>query len=288
MNNNQFTIAAPWSAVSIIVLVAGTLAAGQAAAGGLSVYEVGTADVGLASAGYGARAQDASTVLTNPAGMTRLEGRQVLLSGQVLWANTEFSAGSGTSPLLGSEDGGRVLGSDGWFLGGGGFMSYSLSPDLKLGLALTGNFGSPLEYDKDWVGRYYVQKATMLGISFLPSIAYKVTDKLSLGASLNAMYGIYKNQVAINNVDPRFADGRLKLDDQTWGWGANLGLLYEIDQGTRLGLTWKLAGGSRLQVPGEVLESRPGHRDGIRQPRVAEFQDQGRDQGPPAVDGQPL
>ena len=41
-------------------------------AGGLLLYEVGTADVGLASAGYSARAQDASTVFTNPAGMTRL------------------------------------------------------------------------------------------------------------------------------------------------------------------------------------------------------------------------
>ena len=48
------------------------VAVGEAGAGGLSLYEVGTADVGLASAGYGARAQDASTVLTNPAGMTRL------------------------------------------------------------------------------------------------------------------------------------------------------------------------------------------------------------------------
>jgi long-chain fatty acid transport protein len=77
-----------------------------------------------------------------------------------------------------------------------------VSPELKLGFALTGNFGAPLEYDEDWVGRYYVQETTVLGLSFLPSIAYKVSDKLSLGASLNAMYGIYKNQVAINNVNP--------------------------------------------------------------------------------------
>jgi len=238
MNDKQFRLAAPWSAVSIIALCAGTLAAGQALAGGLIAYEVGAADVGLASAGYSARAQDASTVLTNPAGMTRLDGRQFLLAGQVFWANTEFNAGSGTSPELGTNDGGRAVGSNGWFLGGGPFLSYSLSPDLKLGFALTGNFGAPLEYDKDWVGRYYAQKATMLGISFLPSIAYKITDKLSLGASLNAMYGIYENQVAINNVDPRFGDGRLKLDDETWGWGANLGLLYEINEDTRLGLTW--------------------------------------------------
>jgi long-chain fatty acid transport protein len=225
-------------ALTAIVLCAGALGAGRAVAGGLLTYEVGTADVGLASAGFNARAQDASTVFTNPAGMTRLQGNQFLASGQVLWANTKFSIDSGTSPELGSDDGGYLIGSSGWFLGGGGFFSYSVSPELKLGFALTGNFGAPEEYDDNWVGRFYVQKTTLLGLSLLPSIAYKVTDKLSLGASLNAMYGIYKDQVAINNIDPIFGDGRLKLDDNTWGWGANLGLLYEFSPATRFGLTW--------------------------------------------------
>jgi long-chain fatty acid transport protein len=243
---------------AVLAFCAGTLAAGSAGAGGLLAYEVGTADVGLASAGYGARAQDASTVFTNPAGMTRLDGTQVLVAGQLFWANTNFSIDSGTSPLLGRDDGGRAVGSNGWFLGGGPFVSYSLSPDLKLGFALTGNFGAPLSYDDDWVGRYYVQETTMLGISFLPSIAYKVSDKLSLGASVNAMYGIYKNQVAINNVDPRFGDGRLKLDDNTWGWGGNLGLLYEIDAGTRLGLTWSSQVNLDFKAPLEFSGIAPG------------------------------
>lgn len=216
----------------------GVLLPRLAMAGGLMVYEVGTADVGLASAGYNARAQDASTVFTNPAGMTRLEGMQFLGSGQVIWSNTQFSIDSGTSPGLGSEDGDYVVGSNGWVPGGGGFFSYSVSPELKLGLALAGNFGAPLEYDEDWVGRYYVQETTLLGMSVLPSIAYKFTDKLSLGASVNAMYGIYKNKIAINNVNPTYGDGKLKLDDTEWGWGVNLGLLYEINPDTRIGLTW--------------------------------------------------
>jgi long-subunit fatty acid transport protein len=70
----------------------------EAGAGGIIAYEIGTADVGLASAGYSARAQDASTVLTNPAGMTRLEGNQFLFAGQLDYGRTEFSVGSGTSP----------------------------------------------------------------------------------------------------------------------------------------------------------------------------------------------
>jgi long-chain fatty acid transport protein len=240
------------------MLVLGMLGANPAMSGGLSVYEIGTADVGLASAGYNARAQDASTVFTNPAGMTRLEGAQFLGSGQLDYSNLKFSIDSGTSPGLGSDDGGRAFGWDGWFLGGGGFFSYSVSPEFKLGLALTGNFGAPLEYDDNWVGRYYVQKATMLGLSILPSIAYKFTDSLSLGASLNAMYGKYENQVAINNIDPAFGDGQLKMDDNEWGWGANLGLLYEFSAGTRLGLTWNSQVDLDFSAPAEFSNLAPG------------------------------
>jgi len=227
-------------------------------AGGISLYEVGSADVGLASAGYGARAQDASTVLTNPAGMTRLDGTQVLAAGQLLWGDVKFSVGSGTSPALGSGDGGFTVGQNGWFLGGGGFASYSVSPDLKLGMALTGNFGMPLNYDDDWVGRYYVQKATMLGMSFMPTVAYKVSDKVSVGAGLNAMYGIYKNQVAINNVNPAYGDGQLKMEDQTWGWGANIGVLYEPDPRTRFGLVWNSQINLDFKSPLEFSNLAPG------------------------------
>jgi len=228
----------PWQgALTVIALGIGALTAGPAAAGGLIAYEIGTADVGLASAGYNVRAQDASTVFTNPAGMTRLEGTQVLGSGQLLWGNTKFSIGEGTSGALGTDDDGYAVGWSGWFLGGGGFLSYSVSPELKLGFAFTGNFGAPLDYDDGWVGRYYVQETTLLGLSLLPSIAYKVTDQFSVGASLNAMYGIYKNQVAVNNIIG--TDGQLKIEDNTWGFGFNLGLLYELDPRTRLGVNVK-------------------------------------------------
>jgi len=211
----------------------GALAANTAAAGGISLYEVGTADVGLASAGYSARAQDASTVLTNPAGMTRLAGDQLTLGAQLLYADLGFSAGQGTSPALGSDNGGNPIG---WFPGGGMFYSHSVSPDLKVGLAITGNFGSVVKYDAGWVGRYRAQEGTLLGVSILPSAAWRVNENLSVGASLNAMYGKLKNEVAVNNIIG--PDGSLALDDNTWGFGANAGLLYEIDRGTRLGITY--------------------------------------------------
>ena len=52
-----------------------SLIAPSTQAGGLYLYELGTPDVGTAAAGWSARAQDAATVFTNPAGMTRLENK---------------------------------------------------------------------------------------------------------------------------------------------------------------------------------------------------------------------
>ncbi len=256
MVTSRVKMAARHPALTVIALCMGALSAGQAAAGGLIAYEVGTADVGLASAGYNARAQDASTVFTNPAGMTRLEGNQFLGAGQLDYGWTNFSISPGTSPGLGADDGGNAFGSNGWFLGGGAFFSYSVSPEFKLGFAFTGNTGAALNYDDGWVGRYYVQETTILGLSLLPSIAYKVTDKLSLGASLNAMYGVYKDQVAVNNiVGP---DGQLKLDDETWGFGFNLGALYEFTPGIRVGLTYNSQVNLDFKAPFQFSGLSPG------------------------------
>ena len=214
-------------------LVAGLAIPGQALAGGISAYEIGSADVGLGSAGFGARAQDASTIWTNPAGMTRLEGTQILLGPQLLYGNLGFTIKRGTSAALGTDNGGNPVG---WFPSGGTYFTYSVSRDLKLGLGAAGTFGLGEEYNSGWVGRYYNQSATLLGISFLPSIAYRLSDKFSVGLTVNVMYGVLKEQVAINNRSG--ADGQLKLDSNAWGAGVNLGVLYELSPDTRFGLTY--------------------------------------------------
>lgn len=238
-----------------LALWVGVLGANPAMAGGLLLYEFGTPEVGLASAGWGARAQDASTVFTNPAGMTRLEGSQILLGAQALYGDYAFSIGPNTSSALGTGDGGNPIG---WLPGGGAFMSFSASRDLKFGFAMAGNFGLSEKYDDSWVGRYYVQEATLLGMSLVPSVAYKVNDQFSVGGGLNVMYGILKNQVAVNNIAPAFGDGRLELDDTTWGLGFNIGLLYEHSASTRFSLTYNSQVDLDFKAPAEFSNLTPG------------------------------
>ena len=219
---------------------AGTMASFSATAGGLGSYELGTEDVGLAAAGYAARAQDATTVYTNPAGMTRLDGDQMLLGTQMLFSNLQFS-NSNSSPALGGNEGGRsvnVVGLEGVVPGGGLFYSHSVSSDLKLGIAAVANWGLGEKQDDNWMGRYYFQKVVLLGASIVPSLAYRVNDKFSVGASAVAMDGLLKFRSAVNNAVPGMPDGKLEMRDTKWGWGGNVGVLYEPAPGTRLGLTY--------------------------------------------------
>ncbi len=204
-----------------------------ALAGGAILYETGTPEVGLGSAGWAARAEDAATILTNPAGMTRVKKPDLMLGIQALYADIGFTPNAQTTTTGG--DGGNPVG---WFPGGGLFYVHPTTETLRLGIAVTGNFGLGLEYDDDWVGRYYVQSSTLLGISVMPAIAWKINDKVSIGAAVNAMYGVSDTKVAVNNILPASPDGTLKLDDTTWGFGGNAGVLYEPNSGTRLGLTY--------------------------------------------------
>jgi long-subunit fatty acid transport protein len=76
-------------------------------AGGFFLYEIGTPDVGLASAGYAARAQDASTVFTNPAGMTMLDNSQLLAGIQPIYGHL---AGCGKRVLSDRRTGANTCG----------------------------------------------------------------------------------------------------------------------------------------------------------------------------------
>lgn len=219
--------------ISCVLPILLFLASPAARAGGLFLYEVGTPDMGLASAGWAARADDAATVLTNPAGMTRLEEGDLLLGLQALYADLGFAPNANTTTPGG--DGGNPVG---WFPGGGAFWVHPTSDRLRFGVAVTGNFGLGLDYDDDWAGRYYVQDGTTLGISVLPAIAWKASDTVSIGAALNATYGIFDTKVAVNNPLPSDPDGSLALEDTTWGFGGNVGLLLEPNDATRIGLTY--------------------------------------------------
>ncbi|WP_319585663.1 outer membrane protein transport protein [uncultured Desulfobulbus sp.] len=201
--------------------------AGQANAGGLYLYELGTEDLGLANAGSAARAQDASTIASNPAGMTRLQGNQMVIGAQLLYGDLEYELND--SNLNGP---GNIVG---WLPGSSLFYSHSVSDDLKLGMALYGNFGLSMSFDDNWSGHNLVKDATLMGLTLQPSLAYRMSNKWSIGAGLGINYGIFsltRDKLAV------FGGDEVELDDTDIAPNVKVGVLFEPSARTRLGLTY--------------------------------------------------
>jgi len=65
-------------------------------AGGLYINEFGTPSMGTAGAGTNAVASDASTSFHNPAGMTRIKGKELMGTGGLLYSTIKFDPDSDT------------------------------------------------------------------------------------------------------------------------------------------------------------------------------------------------
>jgi len=220
-------------AISVALLV---LRPTGAQAGGAWIYEIGAPDLGTASAGRAALAADASTAFGNPAGMTRLDGSQLLFGLQPFVVTTEFDTGPQTNVANGGTNGGNA---GGFIPSGGVYGVYSLMRDLKLGLAFNSYAGGALDYQSNWVGRYYGTQAETLTFNLNPVIAYRLLPWLSFGAGFSVQWAKLKQELAINNVIDQLPDGLMKYEATNFGFGGNCGVLFEIDSRTRVGVTYR-------------------------------------------------
>ena len=208
----------------------------QAEAGGIMIYEAGHEGTGLANAGSAVMASDPSILMTNPAGISQLAGTQINFNAQLILGDVSFSRDNANT--FGGNEGGNALK---YLPGSSFFISHQLDERSSIGFGMYGNFGLALDYDDDWAGRYFAQESAIIGVSFQPTYAYKITDDLSVGLGPRFMLGYFRTEVAVNNNVLGLGnaeDGQLRYKDTDWGTGANVGVLYNPNERTKLGLAW--------------------------------------------------
>ncbi len=190
-------------------------------ASGLYFYEIGTEDTALAGAGQAARAQDASTIATNPAGMTRLPDHMITTGMQVMGGDISYDMdGNGRSP-------GNVMKP---FPNASLFYSQRLSDNLYAGIGIYGNFGLGIDFG-NWAGERLINKSTMVGMTLSPSIAWKLSDKVSVGFGPGINYGYLSLKRDVDGSDK-------SQHDTDWAMNYKLGILMDLTNQTRLGITW--------------------------------------------------
>lgn len=224
--------------------IAAALAAGGihglAYGSGFQLMEQNASGLGNAYAGQAAAAENASTIFFNPAGMTRLPGRQISGALNAILPSTKFSdSGASRSPL------GQPLGPGGTNGGDAGdwafvpnlYVSWQVAPSWWVGIGANAPFGLKTEYDADFIGRFQSQRSEVKTIDINPSVAFRVNDALSIGAGLSWQKGELKiDRSAFVGVA---APAQLRLDDDAWGY--NLGVLASLGKDLRIGLAYRSA-----------------------------------------------
>lgn len=237
------------SAVAAAVAAAIAMAAEGAAAASFGLVEHGASGLGNAYAGGAAIAADPTTVFFNPAGMTRLSGTRASVSVNYIKPSIQFeNKGSnlaGRFPISGGDAGD---GGDGVWVPNA-YLTHAVSDRVTLGLAIDTPFGLVTDYSDEWVGRYHAIKSDLKTINVNPSVAVKLDHGLSVGAGVSALYTDVTLTSAVDvaaglaqrgfPVTPGTLDAKVKISGDDWSFGYTLGLLYELSEQTRFGISYR-------------------------------------------------
>jgi len=217
--------------LSIAACVA-TGVANVAYGAGFQLLEQNASALGNAYAGTAAAAEDASTVFFNPAGMTRLPSRQLALSAAGIKPSIRFR-NQGSSPLLGSEEGGDA---GGWALLPALYYAAELQPGVHVGIGVNSPFGLKTEYGSGWIGRLQGIKSDLKTININPGVSYQMNDSLSVGLGVSAER-IDAELTSATGLAPTAPVATISGND--WGYGANVGVLWQINPIARLGAAYR-------------------------------------------------
>jgi long-chain fatty acid transport protein len=224
--------------VRSLIACSGLLLSQAIQAAGFYISEVGTpGSLGTAGVANPVNRLTADASWTNPAGMTGIQKDEILAGFQVLVPKIEFDPSVAEA---GGSDGGNagnmaVIPSF--------FMVKKLSDRFRVGFSVVAPQGGAMNYGDDFVGRYGAQRVELAAIGGSPSIAYKVNDRLSLGAGVSIIYTQFEQSIAINQsalIGGNLPDGKVKFDNMDdLGYQPFLGIQYELSDRLLLGVTYR-------------------------------------------------
>ena len=210
------------------------LSANHAFAGGLWLNEYGDFSGGRASAGAAAGTDEAATIIHNPASATRIKGDKLFASASALITRLKFDVKESTS-VVGDGNGGQA-----GQVTPGASMAYVFDNGWNkwsTGISLAGLAGAGLNYDDDWVGRYQATEVNLLVMAMGGTVAYQVTDRLSIGVTPQIFYSTLTQKLRLPIPDRE--DVSAKLDGDDTGFGGMVGAVYDFNTGTRVGIIWQ-------------------------------------------------
>lgn len=206
-------------------------AASAAHAAGFMLTEQSAGALGRAYAGVGVDGTDISGVYYNPATMTLHPGTAIQAGFVAVGLDLAYEGNDGSTEN-GQYNTQAIP---------HGYISHQLTDNMWIGLAMTVPFGMGTEYDDNWPLAYKGISAEVLTFDFNPNVAWKVSDKLSLGAGISIQYASadLKMQDLISNEMPDLGTANGEVDADSIAWGFNVGLMWSPLDNLRFGLSYR-------------------------------------------------
>lgn len=209
------------------VAVAGLIAmASSTYAAGFMLTEQSASSLGRAYAGAGVDGNDISGVFYNPATMTLHPGTQIQAGFVAIGLDLDYKGNDGTT------ENGRANTQPIPF----GYISHQATDNVWVGLAMTVPFGMGTEYDDNWSLARRGISAQVLTFDFNPNVAWKLSEKVSLGAGMSIQYAAADLKMR-DDLANMTVDG--EVDADSWAWGFNVGMMWTPVDNLRFGLSYR-------------------------------------------------
>lgn len=216
---------------TLAALAVGVAFSSAAHAAGFMLTEQSAAGLGRAYAGIGVDGTDLSGVYYNPATMTLHPGTQIQAGVVAVGLDLAYEGNDGTTEN-GQYNTQPIP---------HGYISHQLSDNMWVGLAMTVPFGMGTEYDDNWNRANRGISAEVLTFDFNPNVAWKVSDKLSLGAGMSIQYAAadlkMNDGMSVTGIGQVSMDGEVDADSIAWGF--NVGLMWSPLDNLRFGLSYR-------------------------------------------------
>jgi len=231
--------------------------------GSQSVSSQGTADAN------GAEAADASTIFANPAGLSRLEGRQIMGGVTAVVPHSTYQD-AGSTRFTRTPTGGQASQDDyvpSVVAGPSLYYSQKIDNQWTAGLGVFVPYGTKLDYDNNWAGRYSLTNIKLESVNINPSVAFKLSEQHSFGFGIDIEYmkarlgqavdvpgsiaaaqaagsgaALVRQIVTLGGNPATLAtagDAHAGVEGKDWGYGFNVGYLYSPTPDTRFGIAYR-------------------------------------------------
>ncbi len=199
-------------------------------AGGYQVSLHGQKQIGMGLIGTSLNL-DASAAFYNPGALALMPNKFSIQAGASgIFASTAFQM---TEPSVYQAKTDNPLGTPFYFYAAG-----MITDKLAAGIAVNTPYGNSLKWEDGWAGRFLIDEISLTAITIQPTLSYKITDNISLGAGFIYTIGSVELTRSLPLEGPD-GEGSVNIEGSTSNIGFNAGILYASDHGLNIGVSYR-------------------------------------------------